>query len=125
MLYCLFYPLHGAFRDVIQCWATLRIDRPFSNLEKMSTFVFSVRLAILFVKSDIEKKCKCISHCRKLGVFCYDLNFPPNRISRLLSNVRLTCARPAVFPYSPKKNPRERGKTHLRGNQLESTFCRV
>jgi hypothetical protein len=37
---------------------------------------------------------------------CYDLNFPPNHISKTCSRM---CARPAVFPYPPEKNPpRER-----------------
>jgi hypothetical protein len=53
---------------MLQYWTTLRIDHPSSNLERMNTFAFSVRSGILFVK--IDKKCKCILHCRKLGVLC-------------------------------------------------------
>jgi hypothetical protein len=34
----------------------------------MSTFAFSVKSGILFVKSDTDKKCKSFSHCKKLGV---------------------------------------------------------
>jgi hypothetical protein len=61
---------------------------------------------------------------------CYDLNFPLNRFSRIFSNVRFTCARPAVYPYPPKKDPRERGKRHIRREGTSSSrgsslaFCR-
>jgi hypothetical protein len=46
------------------------IDNPSSNLERMSTFAFLVRLGILFVKIDIDVRSmySYISHCRKLGV---------------------------------------------------------
>jgi hypothetical protein len=50
-----------------------------------------------------------------LYVCMYDLNFPLNRFSKIFSNVRFTCARPAVFPYPPKKDPRKGQKTYKGG----------
>jgi hypothetical protein len=45
--------LHGALRDVI-ILGYPPIDHPFSNLERMTTFGYSVRLGILFVRIDIN-----------------------------------------------------------------------
>jgi hypothetical protein len=54
---------------------------------------------------------------------CYDLNFPPNRISKTCSR---TCARPAVFPYPPEKNPPREGQKAYKGgtSAIPGSFSR-
>jgi hypothetical protein len=73
-------------------------------------------------KSDLHKQ--NVRVCFFSEQKCIQLNillvfkFATKSIYRIFSNVRLMCTRPALFPYPPKKNRRERGKRHIRGEPV-------
>jgi hypothetical protein len=74
-----------------QCYNTELPSGSSSNLERMSTFAFSVRFGISLSKLTmiIDKNCKCISHCRKLGVL-YNFEINCTYCMFLILSYRLT-----------------------------------